>query len=100
MLTQDVAFAMPPRAAWFQGREAVEPFLHRGPFSPGRRWRLVRTSAGAQPAFGTYLWDGRRWAAHGIDVLSFTPEGRIAEVVAFLAPPPFERFGLPAELHD
>jgi RNA polymerase sigma-70 factor (ECF subfamily) len=100
MLTQDAAFAMPPRAAWFRGREAVEPFLHRGPFSSGRRWRLVETSAGAQMAFGTYLWDGQRWMAHGIDVLTLGPDGRIAEVVAFLDASPFARFGLPGELND
>ena len=100
LLTHDVAFAMPPRAAWFRGQEAVEAFLHRGPFAPGLRWRLVQTTAGAQPAFGTYLWDGRRWAAHAIDVLTLGPDGRIAEVIAFLDAAAFRRFGLPDELRS
>ena len=33
MLTQDVAFAMPPRATWFRGQEAVGAFLRRAPLS-------------------------------------------------------------------
>ena len=98
MLTRDAAFAMPPRAAWFRGREALEPFLHRGPFAPGRRWRLVETSAGAQPAFGTYLWNGERWEAHAIDVLTLSPDGRVAEVIAFIDAAAFRHFGLPDEL--
>ena len=89
---------MPPRPTWFRGREAVGAFLHRAPFAPGRRWRLVETSAGAQPAFGTYLWDGRRWAAHAIDVLTLGPDGLITDVTAFIDAAAFRRFGLPDEL--
>ena len=98
MLTEDAAFAMPPRATWFRGREAVGAFLRRAPFAPGQRWRLVVTSAGAQPAFGTYQWQGQRWAAHAIDVLTLGPDGLITEVTAFLDASAFHRFGLPDEL--
>ena len=35
MLTEDAAFAMPPRATWFRGQEAVGAFLRRAPFAPG-----------------------------------------------------------------
>ena len=98
MLAQDAAFAMPPRAAWFRGREAIGAFLARAPFALGRRWRLVETSAGGQPAFGTYLWDGQRWAAHAIDVLTLSEDGRIDEVIAFIDASVFGRFGLPDEL--
>jgi RNA polymerase sigma-70 factor (ECF subfamily) len=100
LLTQDVAFAMPPRATWFQGHEAVGAFLRRAPHAPGRRWRLVQTSAGAQTAFGSYLWDGQRWAAHAIDVLTLAPDGLIAEVTAFIDTTAFPRFGLPDKLGE
>ena len=60
MLTQDVAFAMPPRATWFRGQEAVGAFLRRAPFgAPAGAGGSSLTSAGGQPAFGTYLWNGR-----------------------------------------
>ena len=64
----------------------------------GRRWRLVLTSAGAQPAFGTYLWNGERWEAHAIDVLTLGPDGLISDITAFIDAAAFRRFGLPDEL--
>ena len=98
MLTEDAAFTMPPRATWFRGQEAVGTFLRRAPFAPGQRWRLVVTSAGAQPAFATYQWKEQRWAAHAIDVITLGPDGLITEVTAFLDASAFRRFGLPDEL--
>ncbi len=98
MLTQDVTFAMPPRPTWFRGQEAVGAFLRRAPLSPQRRWRLVLTSAGGQPAFATYLWEGERWVAHAIDVLTLRPDGLITDVTAFIDIPAFGAFGLPDEL--
>ena len=98
LLTQDAAFAMPPRPTWFRGREAVGAFLRRGPLGAGRRWRLVLTSAGGQPAFGTYLWDGGRWEAHAIDVLTLAPDGLISDVTAFIDAAAFRGFGLPDAL--
>jgi RNA polymerase sigma-70 factor, ECF subfamily len=98
MLTHDAAFAMPPRATWYRGHEAIGAFLHRAPLAPDRRWRLVLTSAGGQPAFATYLWDEQRWRAHAIDVLTLNPEGLISDVTAFIDAETVRRFGVPGEL--
>jgi RNA polymerase sigma-70 factor, ECF subfamily len=98
MLTHDAAFAMPPRATWYRGHEAIGAFLHRAPLAPERRWRLVLTSAGGQPAFATYLWDKQRWRAHAIDVLTLNPEGLISDVTAFIDAETVRRFGVPDEL--
>ena len=102
LLTSDAAFAMPPRATWFRGREAVGAFLARTPHAPVSQWRVLPTSAGGQPAFATYTRDadGRRWEAHAIDVLTLGPDGLIAEVTAFLDAGLVRRFGLPGEIHD
>jgi RNA polymerase sigma-70 factor (ECF subfamily) len=102
MLTQDAAFAMPPRATWYRGPEAIGAFLARAPLVPGRRWRFVPTSAGGQPAFGTYQWaeQRQRWEAHAIDVLTVSPDGRIAEITAFIDAAPFRRFGLPDHFRE
>jgi RNA polymerase sigma-70 factor (ECF subfamily) len=98
MLTHDAAFAMPPRATWYRGREAIGAFLHRAPLAPDRRWRLVLTSAGGQPAFATYLWVEQRWRAHAIDVLTLDREGLISDVTAFIDAETVRRFGVPDEL--
>ncbi len=98
MLIQDAAFAMPPRPTWYRGLEAIGAFLASAPLRPGHRWRLVPVKAAGQTAFGTYLWDGQRWEAHAIDVLTLSPDGRIAEITAFIGTTAFARFGLPREL--
>jgi RNA polymerase sigma-70 factor, ECF subfamily len=98
MLTQDAAFAMPPRPTWFRGQEAIGAFLRRAPLAPERRWRLVLTSAGGQPAFATYLWEGQRWIAHAIDVLTLDRDGLISDVTAFIDTETVRRFGVPDEL--
>jgi RNA polymerase sigma-70 factor, ECF subfamily len=101
MLTDEAVFAMPPHATWFRGREAVAEFLRRGPISGAERWRLIRTHANGQLAFGHYIWDAERAAfiAHGIDVLTLRGD-RIAEIDAFLDPGLFDHFGLPDELPE
>jgi RNA polymerase sigma-70 factor (ECF subfamily) len=99
MLTSDAVLAMPPRASWYQGHEAVGAFLAFAPHAPGNRWRVIPTSAGGQPAFATYGWDpdGQRWEAHGIDVLTLRPDGLISEITAFLDAAAVQRFGLPGD---
>jgi RNA polymerase sigma-70 factor (ECF subfamily) len=98
MLTDEATIAMPPMPTWYRGRDAVARFLKRYPLAPGRRWRVVPARASAQPALGFYLWEADRDAfiAHSVNVL--TLEGsRIADIVAFLTPEAFGRFGLPGE---
>jgi RNA polymerase sigma-70 factor (ECF subfamily) len=96
LLTDDAVIAMPPRPTWFRGREAVATFLRGWPLVPGRRWRLVPTSANGQPAVAEYIWDrdSERFVAHAITVLTLDGS-RIADITGFLGSEGFERFGLP-----
>jgi RNA polymerase sigma-70 factor (ECF subfamily) len=98
MLTEDAVLAMPPWAAWFRGRDAVAEFLPRGPLVPKRRWKLVPTRANGQVALASY-WadDSRPLSAEGIQVLSFTADGRISEIDAFRDSTLFPSFGLPMD---
>jgi RNA polymerase sigma-70 factor, ECF subfamily len=99
MLTEDAVLAMPPWAAWFRGRDAVAEFLARGPLVPGRRWKLVPARASGQVALGSYWADeSRPLSAEGIQVLSFTEDGRLSEIDAFRDPKLFPSFGLPMDL--
>jgi RNA polymerase sigma-70 factor, ECF subfamily len=94
-LTEDPTFAMPPHAAWYRGRQAVDAFL---PATPGT-WRLVPTRANGQLAFGAYRLDPQTDAYRRAVLDVVTLRGtRIADVVAFATPELFERFGLPADL--
>jgi RNA polymerase sigma-70 factor, ECF subfamily len=98
MLTDDATIAMPPMPTWYQGRDAVAGFLRRTPLGEGRRWRVVPVGASGQLAFGFYLWDDDAGAFTAHDVIVLTMEGdRIAELIAFLYPDAFARFGLPRE---
>jgi RNA polymerase sigma-70 factor, ECF subfamily len=123
MLTEDAAFAMPPLASWFRGREAIGVFLAGWPLSGQWRWRPVRVRANGQEALAFYSWDPEResYLPFALNVLTLRGE-RISEVTAFIArstPSPdraviarlpeqpadplrfaaaFEQFGLPDEL--
>jgi len=96
MLTVDARMTMPPLPSWYSGREAIAGFLRGWPLSDEKRWRLVPTSANAQPAFGGYLWDEgtQTFRAHGVEVLTLRGT-RIEEVTAFLTAHAFSQFGLP-----
>ena len=99
MLADDATLAMPPRPTWYRGRAAIGTFLARHPLAL-HRWRIIPVGANGQAAFGFYVADetGRRYVAHGIDVLTLDGAARIAAVTAFLESAAFARFGLPAEL--
>src|ERR687893_213495 len=56
MLADDAAWAMPPLAAWFSGREGIARFLAVGPLSGEWRWRYVPARASGQLAVGVYSW--------------------------------------------
>jgi RNA polymerase sigma-70 factor (ECF subfamily) len=96
LLTDDCVLAMPPWREWFCGREAIAEFLPRGPFRPGRRWKLIPTQANGQSAFGSYWTDGEGAAhAEAIMVLTLTSDGRISAITPFRSPELFSSFGLP-----
>src|SRR5262249_53388562 len=87
MLSEDARMAMPPLPSWYSGREAVAEFLRHLPLSALKRWRLVPTSANAQPAFGAYLWDEAAGLFSLHDVIVLTLRGsHIEEITAFLDP--------------
>jgi RNA polymerase sigma-70 factor (ECF subfamily) len=85
---------MPPRPAWYRGRDAIRAFLAAGPLDGTHHWRLVPVRANGQLAFAVYGSDG----AHAIVVLSVDGEARIHDLTAFLEPDAFRRFELPDEL--
>jgi RNA polymerase sigma-70 factor (ECF subfamily) len=95
VLAEDVSFAMPPHPNWFRGRDAVIAFIVGTGKPP---LRFVATSANGQPAVGWYMLDARRksFLPTSIEVLTIEGE-RVKEIVAFVWPELFVRFGFPRE---
>jgi RNA polymerase sigma-70 factor (ECF subfamily) len=94
MLAEDAVFAMPPHAAWFEGREAIGEFLRLRPFQAGRRERVLPTRANGQLAFAHYAGRDEPLTAHAIGVLTLRGT-EIAELTFFRSPAVFAHFGLP-----
>jgi RNA polymerase sigma-70 factor, ECF subfamily len=99
MLAEDATLAMPPMPTWYAGREAVAGFLRRMPLSQELRWRVLPAPASGQVGLGYYLYseESGTFLPHGVNVLTLHG-ARIAEIIAFLTPETFGRFGLPAEI--
>jgi RNA polymerase sigma-70 factor, ECF subfamily len=98
LLTDDVAFAMPPYPQWYRGRSAVaDSWLMPGP--PPTGLRCVETRANGQVALAAYsLADGGgQLLAIALDVLTLRDD-RIAAIHAFRDPGVLASFGLPAQL--
>lgn len=85
MLTEEVAWSMPPLASWYGGIDEVEVFLRNGPLSGDWRWRHAPGVANGQLAVGTYTWveAQRTHVPFSLDVLTLEGE-RISEVTAFV----------------
>jgi RNA polymerase sigma-70 factor (ECF subfamily) len=105
MLAEDAAIAMPPMASWYRGPDVLV-FLREWAFSGRlygaegrRRVRVIPARANGQPAFGTYSWDRERerFLPTVLQVLTLR-EGRIEEIMGFVAPELFRHFGLPESL--
>ena len=99
LLRDEVVFAMPPHATWFQGIAAVEGFL-RGPrfathWAAG--FRVVATRANAQPAFAFYRRTGLEYRPSSLQLVRFV-EGRVAEMISFVGPGYFRGFELPDQI--
>ena len=94
LLTEDATWSMPPLTCWFRGHDAIEDFLHRGPFTV--EWRHRVTRANGQVAVAGYVLNEETggYESFVIDVLTFRGN-RIAEVNAFLDREIFAGFGLP-----
>jgi RNA polymerase sigma-70 factor (ECF subfamily) len=85
MLTEDMAWSMPPLASWYAGRETIEAFLRSGPLSGRWRWRHRPARANGQLAVGTYTWleDAGAFLPFSLDVLTLEGE-KIKAVDAFI----------------
>jgi RNA polymerase sigma-70 factor (ECF subfamily) len=93
LLAEDATFAMPPYGRWWRGRDVIARFAAK----PVHRYLPAR--ANAQAANATYRWDPEhgRYVAEALEVL--TLEGaRVKEMIAFMTPDVFPRFGLPGAL--
>ena len=96
MLTEDAVITMPPMPTWYRGRDAATVFLSQ--FAFARTWdgsafvegervvRLVVTRANGQPALAAYrrAADGEPFRPYALQVLTFAPDGRIAEITGFV----------------
>jgi RNA polymerase sigma-70 factor, ECF subfamily len=98
-LAEDAVLTMPPVPTWFRGRDQIAAFLRAHPLTDERRWRVIPTSANAQPAFGHYIWVEKENAfmAEGLALLTLDGD-KIAEMTIFRDPELFGRFGLPDRL--
>jgi RNA polymerase sigma-70 factor (ECF subfamily) len=96
LLAEDARFAMPPMAAWYEGRDAIGTFLAGYPLSARfPRHIHVPTRANRQPAFGVFF-EGERGSPPrpvGVEVLRIE-RGLIAEIDVFLQPELIEWFGI------
>jgi RNA polymerase sigma-70 factor, ECF subfamily len=90
LLAEDATWSMPPCPMWFRGIETVSAFLTDYPLR--EKWRHIPTRANGQLAVGCYMWDGERYAAAALDVLTLRGD-KVVDVTAFLAPWLFRRFG-------
>jgi RNA polymerase sigma-70 factor (ECF subfamily) len=100
LLTHDVAVAFPLAPTQYEGRDLVAQFLQAMVFRPGISYRLVRTRANGQPAFGVYIRDPHARVAHSNGVLVLTmAAGRIRRMTRF-DNGVLIHFGLPRTLPD
>jgi RNA polymerase sigma-70 factor (ECF subfamily) len=106
LLTRDASLVMPPRSEWYSGRAAIRSFFGWAfdwAWKPGKRgtFRMIKTHANGQVAFGTYMRHvgEPNFHAHALQVLTLR-SGRIGRITLFVGPRFFENFGLPAELNQ
>jgi RNA polymerase sigma-70 factor, ECF subfamily len=87
LLRDDVRWAMPPAALWFQGRAAVEQLFTLFPMGFHGAHRLVPTAANGQLAAAGYLRPHGHadFRLSGVHVLRLEG-GEIAEITTFAAP--------------
>ena len=95
LLAADARFTMPPLPAWFDGRAAVERFLHERLFATP--WRLRQIAANGQPGFACYQRAGGSFRLGAVNVLSLR-DGEIAWIAGFVDPGLYRHFDVPAEL--
>ena len=96
LLADDVRLTMPPLPAWFAGRDAVRTFFGERMFATP--WRLVPTTANAQPALACYQGDAEgRFPLSGVVVLG-VGAGGVTALDSFLDRAAVAPFALPPEV--
>jgi RNA polymerase sigma-70 factor (ECF subfamily) len=100
VLTEDVWLRMPPIPLEYQGRDLVGQFFATVAFRDSRRYRLVRTQANGQPAFGAYLRDPHGGPAHPFGLLVLTMRADRISAITRFDNVTFGSFGLPRRLPD
>lgn len=104
LLRDDATYVMPPYRQWFTGAAAIRDFFasawHSGRY---HGFRLLPTTANGLPAVAIYSRPdtAQPWAAHSLQLLAISGEHRVVRITAYverLAPPLFQRFGLPLSL--
>jgi len=123
LLSEDVAFTMPPMTSWYSGLEETRIWMENSSMTGEWGWRATRARANGQEALAFYSYDPEReeHVAFALNVLTFKGE-KISEIDAFInrtiedpgeeamksmpnqelderaAAATFERFGLPLTL--
>jgi RNA polymerase sigma-70 factor (ECF subfamily) len=98
LLTDDAVLEMPPVLTWYIGRDLYAGFLARLFSWRGTDWRMLPTSANAQPAVAAYLrGDDGAYYPHTIQVLTVTG-GVVSRNVVFQDDAVFAAFDLPARI--
>ncbi len=100
LLTDDALLTVPARSFEYQGPATIGAFLaNRFATFAGRRAYCRWTRANSQPAFGHYVDDPCRPAAHATGLIVLTLEGeRIAGLTVFGDSALLRHFGLPPAL--
>jgi RNA polymerase sigma-70 factor (ECF subfamily) len=102
LLRDDAIVTMPPFAAWFQGRAAIETFLAAVVFAgpTDGRFKALLTGCNLRPSVAIYQRDeSGMHRASALNVLTIV-NGQVAEMHDFLTFDGrlFERLGLPVSL--
>jgi RNA polymerase sigma-70 factor (TIGR02960 family) len=101
LLTDDAWLTMPPVPMQYQGPAVIADFMRGVGFRNGtRRYRLVPTTANAQPAYGCYIsdHDDPVWHAHGLLVLTLDGD-RVSALTRFIDNSILPYFALPRTMH-
>jgi RNA polymerase sigma-70 factor (ECF subfamily) len=102
LLSDDALLTMPPEPLEYQGAAAIGGFFSTVPAGGALdRFRLVRTRANGQPAFGCYLRDEHAPIAHAYGLMVLTISGnRVTAITGFPDTGVFASFGLPRTLRE
>jgi RNA polymerase sigma-70 factor, ECF subfamily len=99
LLREDATLSMPPMPTWYAGREAIIAAAQGKIFAGDARgrWLMQPIHANRQPAHAVYQRDeGGVYHAFGISVLTIE-QGLVADIITFIDPALFQRFGLSLE---